>query len=182
MAISAKILEVLEVDLLLMGTEIERKYLVKPAAWRSQKEQLQQHNPDVGQKYCQGYIPTSNETTVRVRIIGKQGYLTIKSKTQGYTRTEFEYPIPVADAQQMLNTLCQQPLIDKIRYKIKHQDLIWEVDEFGGKNQGLIVAEVELESEDRQIDIPHWIDREVNDPKYFNSNLIKYPYSQWKDN
>jgi len=178
---SAKILEVLRVNLFLMGTEIERKYLVKQAEWRSHKEQILQQNPAMGKKYSQGYIPTSNGTTVRVRIIGTQGYLTIKSKTLGYTRAEFEYPIPVVDAEQMLNSLCQQPLIDKIRYKINYQDLVWEVDEFKGENQGLIVAEVELESENQQIDIPYWIDREVNDPKYFNSNLIKYPYSKWEN-
>ena len=164
-----------------MAVEIERKYLVKQPEWRSHKEQLLEQNPELGKKYAQGYIPTGNGTTVRVRIIGTQGYLTIKSRTSGYTRAEFEYPIPVADAQQMLNTLCLQPLIDKIRYKINYRDLVWEVDEFLGENKGLIVAEVELESENQQIDIPHWIDRQVNDSKYFNSSLIRYPYSKWKD-
>jgi len=162
-----------------MGTEIERKYLVKGTEWRSHIEKLQKKFPDIGKKYCQGYIPTSNETTVRLRTVGEQGYLTIKSKTTGYTRSEFEYPIPIEDAQQMLNDLCSKPLIKKIRYKINHSNLIWEVDEFFGENEGLIIAEVELENEDQQIDIPHWIDREVNDKKYFNSSLIKHPYSQW---
>lgn len=163
-----------------MGTEIERKYLVKLVEWRSHKEKLQQQLPEIGRKYCQGYIPTSNETTVRVRTIGQQGYLTIKSKTKGYTRSEFEYPIPIEDAQQMLESLCIKPLVEKIRYKISQDDLVWEVDEFSGENKGLIIAEVELENENQQIDIPDWIDREVNDKKYFNSNLIKYPYSQWE--
>lgn len=163
-----------------MGQEIERKYLVKQAEWRSHKKKLQQQYPGIGEKYCQGYIPTSNQTTVRLRIIGKRAYLTIKSKTTGYTRSEFEYPVPVEDAEQMLQTLCLQPLIEKIRYKINYHDLVWEVDEFWGENQGLIIAEVELENEEQQINIPQWIDKEVNDPKYFNSSLIKYPYSQWK--
>ena len=164
-----------------MGTEIERKYLVKKAEWRSHLQELQKTSPDIGEKYCQGYIPTSNGTTVRLRIVGSQGYLTIKSKTQGYTRSEFEYPIPLTDAEQMLTTLCSKPLIEKIRYKLKQSDLTWEVDDFLGENEGLMIAEVELKSEKQQIDLPHWIDREVNDKKYFNSSLIKYPYSQWKD-
>ena len=164
-----------------MGTEIERKYLVKKAAWRSYLQQLQQTSPDIGEKYCQGYIPTNNGTTVRLRIVGNQGYLTIKSKTQGYTRSEYEYSIPLEDAEQMLATLCLKPSIEKIRYKLKHGNLVWEVDDFLGENQGLIIAEVELENENQSIDLPDWIDREVNDKKYFNSSLIKYPYSQWKD-
>ena len=144
-----------------MGTEIERKYLVKPAEWRSHKAKLLQQFPEIGKKYCQGYIPTSNETTVRLRIVGSQGYLTIKSKTKGYTRSEFEYPIPIKDAQEMLETLCLEPLIEKIRYKVKYGDLIWEVDEFFKENEGLIIAEIELQNESQSIDIPNWIDREV---------------------
>ena len=163
-----------------MGTEIERKYLVKLAEWRSQKKKLQQQFPEIGKRYCQGYIPTDNETTVRLRTIGNQGYLTIKSKTKGYTRSEFEYSIPIEDAQQMLETLCLKPLVEKIRYKINQDNLVWEVDEFLGANKGLIIAEVELENENQQVNIPHWIDREVHDKKYFNSNLIKHPYSKWE--
>ena len=164
-----------------MGTEIERKYLVKQAEWRSQKAYLQNQSTDFGKKYCQGYIPTDNQTTVRLRTIGKQGYLTIKSKAVGHTRNEFEYPIPFLDAQEMLDNLCLQPLIEKFRYKINIDNLTWEVDEFLGENEGLIIAEVELESENQTINIPHWIEREVNDKKYFNSYLVKNPYSQWKD-
>ena len=160
-----------------MGTEIERKYLVRKAEWRSYKENL----AIAGAQYCQGYIPTSNGTTVRLRIIGNTGYITIKGKTEGYTRSEFEYPIPLQDAEQMLSDLCVKPLIEKIRYKVKHDDLTWEVDEFLGDNAGLIIAEVELESEDRQIDLPQWIEREAIGKKYFNSSLVKYPYSQWEE-
>ena len=164
-----------------MGTEIERKYLVKKSAWRSQKELLQRNNSDLGARYCQGYIPTENGTTVRLRIIGKQGYITIKSKVVGHTRAEFEYPIPVSDAQEMLNNLCLKPLIDKYRYKVEIDNLTWEVDEFLGENAGLIIAEVELENEAQPINLPEWIEREVNDKKYFNSYLVKHPYSQWEE-
>jgi adenylate cyclase len=162
-----------------MQTEIERKYLVKKSVWQEHKKLLESQCLDLGVKYCQGYIPTSNDTTVRLRIIGEQGYLTIKSKSVGYTRTEYEYLIPVDDAQEMLNNLCLKPLIEKFRYKINVDNLIWEVDEFLGENAGLIIAEVELENEDQKINLPYWIEREVNDKKYFNSYLVKHPYSQW---
>jgi CYTH domain-containing protein len=156
-----------------MATEIERKFLVKGDSWRS-----------LGTRkvYRQGYISTVNGITVRVRIAGENGYLTIKGKTKGMTREEFEYPIPVEDAKMMLDTLCDRPLIEKIRYRINRDNLVWEVDEFLGENQGLILAEVELESEHQIIQLPDWIDREVTgDLRYYNSNLAKYPYQQWKD-
>ena len=164
-----------------MGTEIERKYLVKKTEWRLYKEHLQNHSIDIGKKYCQGYIPTDNGTTVRLRTVGKQGYLTIKSKVVGHTRAEYEYPIPYQDAQEMLENLCLKPLIEKFRYKVELDDLTWEVDEFLGENEGLIVAEVELEDENQAINLPYWINQEVRDKKYFNSYLVKYPYSQWQD-
>jgi CYTH domain-containing protein len=163
-----------------MGTEIERKYLVKKAEWRSHKQQLQSQFPDLGKQYCQGYIATDNNTTVRIRIVGDIGYITLKSKAIGHTRFEFEYPIPVEDAREMLTTLCIKPLIEKVRYKVNCDRLIWEVDEFEGENEGLIIAEVELENEAQQIDIPYWIEREVSDRKYFNYYLVKHPYSQWE--
>ena len=156
-----------------MGTEIERKYLVKNDQWKGLAP---------GKRYCQGYIATLGRRTVRVRIIGEQGYLTLKGPSIGTVRAEFEYPIPLADAQEMLNTLCDQPLIDKIRYKIPIDNLIWEVDEFLGENSGLVIAEVELERADQEIDLPPWIDRQVTDAKYFNSNLTRNPYGQWKKN
>lgn len=155
-----------------MAKEIERKYLVKGNEWRSLGK---------GEVYCQGYIPTQGKQTVRIRIIGDRGYLTIKGQATGRSRSEFEYTIPVADAREMLETLCVRPFIEKTRYKISQGDLIWEVDEFAGANQGLIIAEVELESEEQEIELPNWIDREVTDAKYYNSHLVKHPYTEWKD-
>ncbi len=153
-----------------MGKEIERKYLVKSNEWKSLAQ---------GVVYRQGYIATVGKQTVRVRIAGNQGYLTIKGENIGTTRSEFEYPIPVKDAAEMLDTLCDRPLIEKTRYKIPIGDLIWEVDEFTGENEGLVIAEVELQSENQVIELPQWIDRQVTEPKYYNSSLAKYPYSQW---
>ena len=153
-----------------MGIEIERKYLVKGNQWKSLAE---------GIVYKQGYIVTVGKQTVRVRIVGDRGYLTIKGANVGTVRSEFEYAIPLQDAEEMLNTLCDRPLIEKIRYKIPYGDLVWEVDEFLGDNAGLIIAEVELTSADQKVDLPEWIDKQVTDAKYFNSNLAKYPYSKW---
>ena len=154
-----------------MGTEIERKFLVKGNEWRSL---------GTGVLYRQGYIPTLGKQTVRVRIVGNTGYLTIKGATVGHSRMEFEYPIPLQDAREMLDNLCSHPLIEKTRYKIRQGDLIWEVDEFMGENEGLIIAEVELQTENQTITLPDWIEREVSDPKYYNANLAKVPYSQWE--
>ncbi|WP_427161724.1 CYTH domain-containing protein [Aliinostoc sp. HNIBRCY26] len=153
-----------------MATEIERKFLVKGDAWRQLAE---------GSLYRQGYI-ASQGATVRVRIVKNQGYLTIKGPTVNYSRSEFEYPIPLADAQEMLDTLCVRPLIEKTRYKINVNNLLWEVDEFAGVNQGLILAEVELTDESQQIELPDWIGEEVSgNPKYYNSYLVKHPFSEW---
>jgi CYTH domain-containing protein len=115
-----------------------------------------------------------------VRLVGNQGYLTIKGLTQGFSRPEYEYPIPAEDAREMLDNLCDRPLIEKTRYKIEFAGLIWEVDEFTGENQGLIVAEVELPDENHSLELPDWIDKEVSDdPRYYNVNLAQHPFSQW---
>lgn len=154
-----------------MGQEIERKFLVVGDGWRSL---------GTGKFYSQGYIPTENHTTVRVRVAGDQGYLTIKGKTQGIRRQEFEYAIPRDQAQEMLETLCDRPLITKIRYTIPHGDHLWEVDEFQGENQGLIVAEVELRDPEETFECPPWLGEEVShDPRYYNLSLSQYPFSQW---
>ncbi|MEH1944773.1 MAG: CYTH domain-containing protein [Nostoc sp.] len=154
-----------------MAKEIERKYLVRGDSWRELAE---------GSVYRQGYIATQDKATVRIRIVGEKGYLTIKGPNIKYSRLEFEYPIPIEDAQEMLETLCERPFIEKIRYKIESGGLIWEIDEFDGVNKGLILAEVELSDENQQIELPTWIGEEVSDDfRYFNSNLVKHPFSQW---
>ncbi len=154
-----------------MATEIERKFLVNGDAWRSLA---------VGTLYRQGYIATNPERTVRVRVVENTGYLTIKGLSIGISRPEFEYTIPVEDAEQMLQNLCDRPLIEKTRYKIKVGDLLWEVDEFEGENQGLILAEVELTDENQTVELPNWIGKEVSgDSRYSNSYLAKHPFSQW---
>jgi len=154
-----------------MTKEIERKFLVAGEAWRALAE---------GTRYRQGYLSTVKERTVRVRTIGDKGFLTIKGLSRGATRSEYEYEIPAADAEEMLDELCEKPIIEKNRYKIPLEGVTWEVDEFFGVNAGLIVAEVELQSEDQAFAKPEWIGEEVtDDPKYFNANLIARPYSTW---
>jgi CYTH domain-containing protein len=152
-----------------MGKEIERKFLVKERTWRQAK----------GTQYRQGYLNSTKERIVRVRTIDGKGYLTIKGLTVGASRMEFEYEIPLQDANELLN-ICEKPLIEKIRYTVEDGGMVWEIDEFAGDNQGLIVAEVELDSEDQPFHKPNWIGKEVTgDPRYFNSNLIKIPYTKW---
>ncbi|MEQ8191972.1 MAG: CYTH domain-containing protein [Candidatus Eremiobacterota bacterium] len=154
-----------------MGKEIEKKFLIKNDEWREGAK---------GTKYRQGYLSTVKERTVRVRTIDDKGFLTIKGVNVGAVRAEYEYEIPAKDADEMLTDLCEKPLIEKNRYKISYKNLVWEIDEFFGDNNGLIVAEVELTDEDQSIDLPSWIGEEVTgDPKYFNSSLIKHPYSKW---
>lgn len=154
-----------------MATEIERKFLLANDAWRTGV---------VGRRYRQGYLSTDKARTVRVRTIDDEAYLTIKGATRGVSRLEFEYPIPAADAGVMLEQLCEQPIIDKTRYRIPHGDHVWEVDEFHGVNAGLVVAEIELGSEDQAFERPDWVGEEVSgDPRYFNANLIAHPYCDW---
>ena len=152
-----------------MAIEIERKFLVVGEAWRAAPALY----------FCQGYLNRSKERTVRVRVAGELGYLTIKGATTGASRAEFEYEIPLADAKQMLG-LCDGPLIEKYRRKISHEGMLWEVDEFLGENQGLVVAEIELESEAQAFTKPDWVGVEVTaDARYYNSNLSVQPFSSW---
>ncbi len=154
-----------------MGIEIEKKFLLTGTEWR----QLA-----AGTAYRQGYLSSVKERTVRVRTIDDKGFLTIKGISVGAVRREFEYEIPVADANALLDELCEKPIIEKNRYKVEYGGFIWEIDEFFGENDGLVVAEIELESEDQRFDKPEWVGEEVSgDARYFNSNLIKHPYSQW---
>ena len=154
-----------------MGTEIERKFLVKDDTFKKLAK---------GTKYRQGYLSSTKERVVRVRTIDDKGFMTVKGITTGATRVEYEYEIPVQDADAMLDELCEKPIIEKNRYKIQKGNHVWEIDEFFGENQGLTVAEVELQSEDQPYEKPGWIGAEVTgDPKYFNSNLIQNPYKNW---
>jgi len=152
-----------------MATEIERKFLVSGSSWRTSD----------GERISQGYLNRDKLRTVRVRIAGTRAYLTIKGVTTGASRAEFEYPIPVKDAEELLS-LCEGPIIEKIRHKIEYDGLTWEVDEFFGENAGLVVAEVELGREDQIFNTPPWAIREVTtDPRYFNSNLASNPFARW---
>ncbi len=156
-----------------MGKEIERKFLVKGEQWKAAAK---------GTVYRQGYLSSAKERVVRVRTIEKEGFLTIKGITKGVSRSEFEYEISVEDANIMLDEICEKPLIEKKRYKIAVGALVFEVDEFFGENEGLVVAEVELADEKQKIDLPDWIGAEVSgDPRYFNSNLIRHPYKKWQE-
>lgn len=154
-----------------MGKEIEKKFLVTGDQWRQLAE---------GTVYRQGYLSVVKERVVRVRTIGNTGYLTIKGLTVGATRLEYEYEISVSDSNEMLDRLCEKPIIEKKRYKVEFEGLTWEIDEFFGDNDGLIVAEVELEDEQQSLKKPSWIGEEVtSDPRYFNSNLTKHPFTRW---
>jgi CYTH domain-containing protein len=156
-----------------MATEIERKFRVEGEAWR-------QH-VGTGKSYRQGYLSTDAERTVRVRVVGQKGYVTIKGKAVGASRPEFEYAIPFDDATAMLESLCLRPLIEKTRYRLPYAGLTWEIDEFSGENQGLIIAEVELTDEHQRIELPDWVGDEVtDDARYVNANLVMHPFSQWR--
>ena len=155
-----------------MGVEIERKFLVSDDSWRSQA--------DAGDRYRQGYLAHDPQRSVRVRIAGERAWLNIKSATSPVRRLEYEYLIPLGDAQEMLETLRVYDCVDKTRYLVKHGKHVWEVDVFEGANAGLIVAEIELDDEDEAFEKPDWLGREVSDdPRYYNMNLAKQPYTTW---
>lgn len=155
-----------------MGQEIERKFLVLDNSWR---EQVIRHT-----RMCQGYLNDTQLSSVRVRIEGDKAYLNIKSATLGVFRKEFEYPIPVDEANEILRELAHKPLIEKTRYYLEYADHVWEVDVFEGDNAGLIVAEVELEHESESLEVPPWAGEEVSaDPRYYNVCLVKHPFKDW---
>ncbi len=152
-----------------MGIEIERKFLVVGTAWRQ----------GVGVRFSQGYLNRDQKRTVRVRLAGSQAFLTVKGVSVGASREEFEYEIPPADAEQLLK-LSDGPVIEKIRRVVDFAGSIWEVDEFLGDNAGLVVAEIELQSEDQQFSKPDWLGAEVTyDARYFNSSLATNPFRNW---
>jgi adenylate cyclase len=156
-----------------MAVEIERKFLMSGNDWRDGAQ---------GIHYRQGYLNLDPERTVRVRIAGEHGFLTIKGSSEGASRAEFEYPIPLVDARLLLDVLCHQPQIEKVRFRIDYAGLTWEVDEFLGENAGLVLAEVELESPDQVVELPPWIGREVTgDQRYYNAWLSQHPFSGWSD-
>lgn len=155
-----------------MAIEIEKKFLLNkmPTALLS-----------TGEIICQGYMVNKKDRVVRIRLAGDKAFLTIKGPTCNASRNEFEYPIPQKDAQEMLRLFCGRPLIEKIRYTIIYKGFEWVIDRFTGVNQGLVVAEIELQAIDQPFDKPDWIGKEVtHDPRYFNSNLIEAPYSSWQ--
>lgn len=155
-----------------MPIEIERKFLLANDHWRAQS--------DKGVVMRQGYLSGSKRSSVRVRIAGEQANLNIKSTTLGITRQEYEYPIPLTDASELLDTLADGPLIEKTRYHVQHDAHTWEIDVFAGDNQGLVVAEIELENEDEAFEKPEWLGEEVSaDPRYYNVCLVKHPYKDW---
>ena len=152
-----------------MAIEIERKFLVTGDAWRTAP----------GTRYSQGYLNRDKARTVRVRVAGDQGFLTIKGVSVGATRAEFEYPVPLADAEAML-LLCDGPVVQKTRHVVVHAGMAWEVDAFLGDNAGLVVAEIELASEDQAFALPDWVGAEVTgDARYFNSSLAVHPFRGW---
>lgn len=154
-----------------MGLEIERKFLLTDNSWRDLS--------DSGTVIKQGYLNTHPERTVRIRIKGNKGILTVKGKNVKNTRLECEYEIPLDDALEMMK-ICEQPIIEKTRFIVQYNNLTWEIDEFEGDNIGLTVAEVELESEDQQIELPSWVGEEVSsDRRYYNSSLIRRPFKDW---
>jgi adenylate cyclase len=154
-----------------VGVEIERKFLVKTGAWQPR---------GAGIHMQQGYLASGNGLTVRVRIEDRTGKLTIKGPTTGLSRSEFEYTIPEDDARHLLQNFCEHPLIDKHRYVEAHGHHTWEIDVFHGDNEGLIVAEVELVSEDDVVDLPEWVGQEVSsDFRYCNSSLRRSPFKTW---
>ena len=155
-----------------MGTEIERKFLLKSDRWRILGET---------KFYQQGYLLIDKSRTVRIRTIEKMGFITVKGSAIGISRSEFEYEIPIEDAKLILNTLCEMPLIEKYRTKIEMNEVTWEVDEFVGENDGLVIAEVELKDENQKIVLPDWIGEEVSGNHiYNNSYLVKHPYKTWE--
>jgi len=152
--------------------EIERKFLIRDDSWRREA--------DAGTKVRQGFLAATRGCTVRVRSVAGRGVITVKGATRGISREEYEYEIPLADAEGMLETLCSGILVEKVRYRIPRGDLVWEIDVFEGENRGLVLAEVELDREDRKVDLPPWIGEEVSrDPRYFNAYLSSRPYRSW---
>jgi adenylate cyclase len=156
-----------------MPKEIERKFLINHDKWEHTEK-------PIGDFYRQGYLLTDPSKTIRVRLTNTSAFLTIKGLSVGATRPEFEYEIPMQDAKELLDNFAVSEL-SKVRYKINFKDKLWEIDAFLGDNLGLIVAEIELKSENEAFDLPDWIDKEVTgEQKYYNSNLTIVPFKDWE--
>ncbi len=156
-----------------MGIEIERKFLVHGEPWKVFSV--------VGTQFTQGYLSIERERTVRVRLCGERAYVTIKSPLHGLARNEYEYEIPHDEAKLILDTMVKKPLIEKVRYHIPHDGMVWDVDVFFGENAGLVLAEIELSSEQQTFVKPDWVGQEVtHDARYLNSALVSCPYSTWQ--
>ena len=154
-----------------MSVEIERKFLVADTGFLAGLE---------GERLTQGYIASTERATVRVRIGGSRAWLTLKGRSEGISRREFEYQVPLAHAQICIAELCTGPVIDKTRYRVAHNSHVWEVDVFHGDNAGLVLAEIELAREDECFECPPWLGREVSgDPRYYNANLASRPFRNW---
>lgn len=155
-----------------MGTEIERKFLVTDDSWRAAA--------DGGESYLQGYLSVGPPAAIRVRVCGNTAILNLKMATGDLSRVEFEYPIPATDARAILRDMCVGHIIEKTRYRVLHAGLTWEIDVFGGVNAGLVVAELELESETQPFEKPAWAGEDISaDLRYRNSNLCERPCTQW---
>jgi adenylate cyclase len=155
-----------------MATEIERKFLVSSNKWKK----VVKHQDD----FCQGYLASNGVCSVRIRIHGDNAKLNIKSSTIGVSRHEYDYAIPVLDGHELLQLLCGKPLIEKVRNYVEYGDHTWEIDEFKGDNHGLVVAEIELDSEDESFEKPEWLGQEVTyDFRYYTVSLQKIPYNSW---
>lgn len=157
-----------------MGREIERKFLLADDAWRRGVRR--------SQHMSQGYLANEGSVSVRVRVAGRRAWLNIKAGGLVAARDEFEFEIPLADGEELLQRLCRPPLIDKTRHWVDYGGFEWEIDEFEGRNSGLCVAEIELEREDQAFERPPWLGTEVTHlPRYYNVRLVEYPYCEWKD-
>lgn len=155
-----------------MAKEVERKFLVKGDAWRGQVQRAV--------RYRQGYLNEAEKCSIRIRVGGDGAFLNIKSATLGIQRQEYEYPIPLDDANEMLDQFCQGALVEKTRHYVLDQGRTWEVDVFEGDNAGLVVAEIELEDEAEQFPLPAWAAEEVShDPRYYNVCLVRHPFKNW---
>jgi len=156
-----------------MALEIEHKFLLKNNDWKK--------NISKSTQFKQGYLVSDEKRSLRIRVSDNEAWINIKSATIGTHRMEYEYSIPLTEGLEILNSLCEKPIIEKTRHLVPYKQHIWEIDVFIGDNEGLIVAEVELSAIGESFDIPAWVGKEVTeDLRYYNNNLCQHPYKNWK--